>query len=63
MKGILDLPFMIGDSVEIPSIGTKGFIDSISVGDTNIMYRVCYWYEGQRYSTWVYEREIEDSRY
>ena len=57
MKRIVEFSHDLGDTVQTP-IGMMGKVDSLSVDNNGLMYRVVYWNDGQRYSTWMYEWEF-----
>ena len=54
-----EFAFPIKADVTLKAIRVKGVIDSISKDITGNQYRVVYWNDGARCSTWVYEWEIE----
>jgi len=61
MRGVVTVEFRhdIGDSVKILSIRMVGQVDSMSKDINGLMYRVIYWNNGERYSQWLYDWEIE----
>ena len=50
----------IGDRVTVTAIEMVGHIDSLSLDNNGNMYRVVYWNDGQRFSTWMYDWELEN---
>lgn len=54
-----EFAFPIKAEVTIKAIRVKGVIDSLSKDNCWNQYRVVYWNDGARCSTWVYEWEIE----
>ena len=53
--------FKLGDKVTIPDLEKqKAFIDArADYLDGEDLYRVVYWYDGQRKAIWVTQREIK----
>jgi len=51
--------FDIHDAVKLVDINIDGYIDSLIKDVNGLQYRVVYWNDGTRKSTWVYEREIK----
>jgi hypothetical protein len=49
------------DKVKITAIDMDGTIDQVCWNGTNTEYRVVYWNNGERNSTWLYEWEIGPS--
>ena len=45
----------LGQKVKIKNIDVFGQIDSIQIDSGGEMYRVVYWINGERKTTWVYE--------
>jgi len=55
----VDFDFDIKQPVKIKSIGMIGTVDSMTIDINGKQYRVVYWNDGGRFSTWMYEWEIE----
>ena len=55
----MEFDFALADEVKVVPIGMIGRVDSVSCDNNGPMYRIVYWNEGNRYSTWVYSWEIE----
>jgi hypothetical protein len=55
----LEAEHNLRDEIMIKAIQMKGTIDSISWDISGLQYRVVYWNDSQRYSTWMYSHEIE----
>ena len=51
--------YTLGDKVVIKALKVDGIIDGLLNDSLGNMYRVAYWYDGERKSTWVYVNEIE----
>jgi len=51
--------YSIGQEVTVAPIGMIGHVDALMRDTDGIQYRVVYWNDGQRYSQWVYEWELE----
>ena len=49
-------------SVIIKAVSLPGIVEEISLGINGISYRVGYWNNGERYSTWVNENEIMEGK-
>lgn len=49
----------VGNEVKVKPIGMVGRVDSISLDNNGIMYRVVYWNDGARHSVWMYRWELE----
>ena len=52
----------IADEVHINAINVLGRVDSMSIDQNGIMYRVVYWDDGQRYSQWMYDWELKEDQ-
>ena len=46
--------------VKIKETGTKALVEEISIGIYGTSFRIAYWNNGERYSVWVNELEIEE---
>ena len=55
----LESKYNLQDEVTIKAIQMKGKIDQISWSALGTEYRVVYWNDSARNSTWMYEWEIE----
>lgn len=49
---------VIGETVRLRSLETPVFIDALLLDSSGEQYRVVYWCNGERKSTWVYEWEL-----
>ena len=54
----VDFEFALLDSVRIVPIGISGVVDSLCIDSAGTQYRVAYWYNGERKTTWMYADEI-----
>ncbi len=57
MKQTITFDFAIGQQVKTP-IDQPGTIDAISFDIRGPMYRVIFWYDGNRKSEWLYPWEL-----
>jgi hypothetical protein len=51
--------YELGQTIKIKAIGMPGQIDALSFGPNGEEFRVVYWNNGQRYSVWMYDWEID----
>lgn len=51
--------FRLQDRVKLVEIDRPGIIDGMLVDSIGKTYRVAYWHDGSRHSTWVYANEIK----
>lgn len=51
--------FKLQDKVRLIEIDRHGIIDGLIFDSSGQMYRVAYWHNGARNSTWVYAHEIK----
>lgn len=58
-SAIYEFKFDRLEKVIIKEISRVGIIDSITIDQNGIMYRVMYWDDATRNSVWVYAFEIE----
>ena len=55
----IEFDFNLHDEVIIIPIGMKGMVDSLSADNNGKQYRVVYWNDGARFSSWLYAWEIK----
>lgn len=48
----------IGQEVQLKALEQKGRVDALLVDSSGCQYRIIYWFNGERRSTWVYEWEL-----
>lgn len=53
--GIISYDFSIGQTVSI-----KGQVDSLLTDSNGNRYRVIYWFNGERRSSWMHEWELAE---
>ena len=51
---------VLNESVILTDLDIDGRVEEISIGNFGIIYKVCYWNNGERHSTWVSEYEIKN---
>ena len=54
-----DILFVVSQEVTIIGLDIHGRIEEISIGYFGINYRIGYWNNGEKYSTFVSEYEIK----
>ena len=57
----VEFKYDIGDKVKVKDITVNGRVTGLLKDDEGIQYRVAYWYNGERKSTWMFDWEIEES--
>ena len=57
----IEFQYSIGDKVLVKPINMGGVIDSMSIDNRGKQYRVVYWNDGDRFSTWLYAWEIQEA--
>ncbi|MHA1572503.1 MAG: hypothetical protein ACTSX8_00760 [Alphaproteobacteria bacterium] len=57
----VDFAHKIGDAVKVKTIEMIGHIDALCLDIHGKQYRVVYWNNGERKSTWMYDWEIESA--
>jgi len=55
----IEYKFNIHDRVLLIDLETYGTVDSLTTDINGSMYRVVFWYNGDRKSVWVYDYEIK----
>ena len=55
----LELSFDLGQKVMVKEIQRPGRVEIAQLDNLGLMYRVSYWDNGERKSTWLYPDEIE----
>lgn len=55
----VELKFKIGEKVSILEIGRPGRIEAVEIHCYGIQYKVAYWDNAERRSTWLYEEELQ----
>ena len=55
----IEFEYDIGARVKIKTIEMIGHVDSLCLDIMGKQYRVVYWNDGERHSTWMYAWEIE----
>lgn len=55
----VDFAFKVGDKVRVREIDRPGMVDLLQFDGVAPMYRVCYWVESNRQTTWCYDWELE----
>lgn len=55
----LDKRFGLLQQVTIIPLRVKGYVEAIMLDGTGTMYKVAYWWEGERKSAWCLETELE----
>lgn len=58
----VDFDYTLGQTVKVKAIGMLGLVDSLSLDMNGKQYRVVYWNDGQRYSVWMYDWELETTK-
>jgi hypothetical protein len=58
MEMSIPIKHNIGDKVTIKELMQSGIVDEISYSLKGVMYRVCYWSNGERHETYMYSQEI-----
>ena len=52
--------YSLGEPVKIKALENMlGHIDSLELDNNGKMYRVIYWFNGERKSAWAYANELE----
>jgi len=54
----VEFEYDLAARVLVIPIGMSGIVDSLSIDNNGIMYRVIYWNDGIRNSVWMYPSEI-----
>ncbi len=60
MESIISLKYSIMDQVVVKSINQIGIIDGIILEAQGTQYRVVYWNDKTRTSSWMYEPEMRE---
>ena len=55
----MDVKFDLFSNVRLKEIDRPGFVEEINISINGLSYRLAWWNNGERYSTWVNEFEIE----
>lgn len=55
----LSIKFQLGQKILVREIQRPGRVDMIQIDSVGTQYRVAYWDNGDRKTTWLYEDEIE----
>ncbi len=55
----VDFAFKVGDKVRVREIDRPGMVDLMQYDNAGPMYRVCYWDNCERKTTWCYDWELE----
>lgn len=59
MRKIVEFDYDVGDQVKIVEIDRNGCVDGMALDNLGKQYRVIYWNDGTRNSTWLYPWEIK----
>ena len=54
--------YALGEPVKIKELEMIGHIDSLELDNNGKMYRVIYWFNGERKSAWSYGYELESTK-
>ena len=54
--------YSLGEPVKIKALEMIGHIDSLELDNNGKMYRVIYWFNGERKSAWAYSNELESTK-
>lgn len=59
----VNFEYSLGEPVKIIALeGMIGRIDSLELDNNGKMYRVVYWFNGDRKSAWSYANELESTK-
>lgn len=56
----IETKYQLGDRVIIKEVQRPGRVEAIQMDGLGLMYRVCYWDNSKRESTWLYADELEN---
>ena len=59
MEKNITIDFEVGQKVLVKEIQRPGRVDMIQIDSVGIQYRIAYWDNSERKSTWLYADEIE----
>ena len=57
----VEFRYDISDKVKVKDITVNGRVTGLLKDDDGLQYRIVYWYNGERKSTWMFDWEIEES--
>lgn len=63
MRTQVQFEYSIGDRVRIKAIDMIGQVDAMSQDVAGLQYRVVYWNDGTRHSTWMNDWELEEVKH
>ena len=62
MARTVEFAYDIESKVRVKPIEMDGFVDALCLDIRGEMYRVVYWNDGKRESSWMYGWEIEPAK-